>query len=252
MAHFGMHIEEFTKEKFDHKKRRLCCLAHIVNLTTQALLTAHSKSEHFDPTKPDTVLFASHGIQRDEVGLVHAICVKERSSAQCKELFKIIQLRNEDSHVPSKEHKQLLMDMKSSLRMYVYVLIYVFHYPTCICIAAEVDGMDGKLDEERESWDVMVEDGDSDDNGLASDIDDSEDAESTTPKDPYPLLVPRRLTISHTALTEKQKYDSPRTQRIPDSRSGGQAQYRGHWALADMVSLAAINAVKARTTSSKK
>lgn len=45
------------------------------------------------------------------------------------------------------------------------------------CIAAEVDYMDGRIDEERESWDVMVEDGDSDDNGLASNIDDSEDAE---------------------------------------------------------------------------
>lgn len=33
-------------------------------------------------------------------------------SAQRKELFKKIQLRDEDGHVPSKQAKQLLMDMK--------------------------------------------------------------------------------------------------------------------------------------------
>ena len=52
------------------------CLAHIINLAMQALLTAHSKSEHFDPATPDADLVASRGVQRDEVGLVRAICVK--------------------------------------------------------------------------------------------------------------------------------------------------------------------------------
>ncbi|KIL54468.1 hypothetical protein M378DRAFT_92486, partial [Amanita muscaria Koide BX008] len=50
--------------------------------------------------------------QRDEIGLIRAICIKERSSAQRKELFKKIQLREEDDHVPKKVAKQLLMDMK--------------------------------------------------------------------------------------------------------------------------------------------
>jgi hypothetical protein len=40
------------------------------------------------------------------------ICNKEHSSAQRKELFKRIQLWDEDSHIPSKNPKQLLMDMK--------------------------------------------------------------------------------------------------------------------------------------------
>lgn len=52
------------------------CLAHIINLATQAFLTAHSKSPHFDSTQPNADLVASRGIQRDEVGLVRAICVK--------------------------------------------------------------------------------------------------------------------------------------------------------------------------------
>lgn len=45
------------------------------------------------------------------------------------------------------------------------------------CVAAEVDdsSMNGRLDEERESWDALIEDGDGDD--LVSDIDDSKDAE---------------------------------------------------------------------------
>lgn len=98
----------------------------------QALLAAHSKSDHFNPTKPDMGLITSRGVQRNEVGLVQAICVKvrvlrpllrltsneaffkqEHSSAQRKELFKNIQLHDEDEHiVPTGTPKQLLMDMK--------------------------------------------------------------------------------------------------------------------------------------------
>jgi hypothetical protein len=42
----------------------------------QALLTANSKAEHFNPATPNADLVASRRIQRDEVGLVRAICVK--------------------------------------------------------------------------------------------------------------------------------------------------------------------------------
>ena len=52
------------------------CLAHIVNLATQALLAAHSKSKAYDPKEPNHDLVAKHGSQRDEVGLVWSICVK--------------------------------------------------------------------------------------------------------------------------------------------------------------------------------
>ncbi|KAF8336664.1 ribonuclease H-like domain-containing protein [Amanita rubescens] len=65
------------------------------------------------PFSPLTETVIEHrGTQRDEVGLVRAICVKEHLSAQHKELFKRIQLRDEDGHIPSKRPKQLLMDMK--------------------------------------------------------------------------------------------------------------------------------------------
>ncbi|KAH7903417.1 ribonuclease H-like domain-containing protein, partial [Hygrophoropsis aurantiaca] len=48
---------------------------------------------------------------RDEVGLVRAICVKERSSAKRKELFQQIQVRQTKDHAPSKRPVQLLLDM---------------------------------------------------------------------------------------------------------------------------------------------
>ena len=50
-------------------------------------------------------------IKVQQLLLVHCLS-KECSSAQCKEIFKRIQLRDEDGHVPSEWLKQLLMDMK--------------------------------------------------------------------------------------------------------------------------------------------
>jgi hypothetical protein len=50
------------------------CLAHIINLATQALISTHSKSKHYDPAEPDADLTVGNG--RDVVGLVRAISVK--------------------------------------------------------------------------------------------------------------------------------------------------------------------------------
>ena len=52
------------------------CLAHVINLATQALLSEHSSAKHYDPAKPtdhepDVDIFL-----RDEIGLVRAIVVK--------------------------------------------------------------------------------------------------------------------------------------------------------------------------------
>lgn len=52
------------------------CLAHVINLATQALLSAHSSAKHYDPAKPsdhepDVDVFLC-----DEIGLVRAIVVK--------------------------------------------------------------------------------------------------------------------------------------------------------------------------------
>lgn len=52
------------------------CHAHIINLATQAFLAAHSKSHHYDPSSPEETVVENRGTQRDEVGLVRAICIK--------------------------------------------------------------------------------------------------------------------------------------------------------------------------------
>ena len=48
------------------------CLAHVINLATQTLISTYSKSPHFDPKNPEAHIPTS----RDEVGLVRAISVK--------------------------------------------------------------------------------------------------------------------------------------------------------------------------------
>src|ERR1700688_2344388 len=50
----------------------ISCLAHVINLATQALISTYSKSPHFDPKQPDAHVPTS----RDEVGLIRAIVVK--------------------------------------------------------------------------------------------------------------------------------------------------------------------------------
>jgi hypothetical protein len=48
------------------------------------MLSAHLKTPHYDPKEPDKHLPETEVWVRDPVGLIRAICVKERSSAKCK------------------------------------------------------------------------------------------------------------------------------------------------------------------------
>jgi hypothetical protein len=52
------------------------CLAHVINLTTQALIKAYLKSKHYDPVQPNEHIPDTEALIRDEVGLVRAIAVK--------------------------------------------------------------------------------------------------------------------------------------------------------------------------------
>ncbi|KAH9013685.1 hypothetical protein EDB84DRAFT_1444172 [Lactarius hengduanensis] len=53
------------------------CLAHIINLATQALITTRSKSKFYDGNQDDDDLPEDLGASvRDEVGLIRTICVK--------------------------------------------------------------------------------------------------------------------------------------------------------------------------------
>jgi hypothetical protein len=68
----------------------------------------YSKAPHFTPHdnlshEPDITQHGDH----DEIGLIHAICVKEYSSAKRKELYKQVQLKR-----GILKPTQLLLDMK--------------------------------------------------------------------------------------------------------------------------------------------
>lgn len=52
------------------------CLAHIINLATQALILKRSTSQYYNPESPEAHVPDVSAAQRDEVGLVRAICVK--------------------------------------------------------------------------------------------------------------------------------------------------------------------------------
>ena len=98
------------------------CLAHVINLATQALIATYSKSPHFDPKNPEAHIPTSH----DEVGLVRAIVVKvqysifyrhmacchpqsttqERSSSKRKQVWHTVQIKNKVKPL------QLILDMK--------------------------------------------------------------------------------------------------------------------------------------------
>ena len=63
------------------------CLAHVINLATQAVIKSHSKSKFYDPSKPDDHIPETSGFIRDVVGLVRAICVKVMVLNQSTEMF---------------------------------------------------------------------------------------------------------------------------------------------------------------------
>ena len=53
------------------------CLAHIINLATQALIKTRSEAKYYSPHEEvQEDLDADAGAERDELGLVRAICVK--------------------------------------------------------------------------------------------------------------------------------------------------------------------------------
>jgi hypothetical protein len=52
------------------------CLAHVINLATQALIAGCSKTKFFDPAQPDDHAPDTEDFERDVVGLIRAITVK--------------------------------------------------------------------------------------------------------------------------------------------------------------------------------
>ena len=56
------------------------CLAHIINLATQALISTRSKAKYYDSSTQEAELSDIYADTRDEVGLIRAICIKVRTS----------------------------------------------------------------------------------------------------------------------------------------------------------------------------
>jgi hypothetical protein len=88
MMELAMRLDTSTGKTYHWKKRKIkfvsslthslqlltnnSCLAHVINLATQSLISIYSKSPYFDPKQPE----AHAPTSRDEVGLVRAIVVK--------------------------------------------------------------------------------------------------------------------------------------------------------------------------------
>ncbi|KAN0105148.1 hypothetical protein V8E52_011310 [Russula decolorans] len=102
MEEFAARLKASTGKKYKWCKQKINCLAHVINLATQALIAIYSKSPHFDPKNPEAHIPTS----RDEVGLVRAIVVKERSSSKCKQIWHMVQTKNKLKPL------QLILDMK--------------------------------------------------------------------------------------------------------------------------------------------
>jgi hypothetical protein len=59
------------------------CLAHVINLGTQQLISTYSKAPHYNPHNLHAhELDLAQRVNHDEIGLVCCICVKECSSVK--------------------------------------------------------------------------------------------------------------------------------------------------------------------------
>ena len=57
------------------------CLAHIINLATQALIATRSKSKYYNSHELEEHMPDVDAFERDEMGLIQAIVVKVSSSS---------------------------------------------------------------------------------------------------------------------------------------------------------------------------
>ncbi|KAF8440929.1 hypothetical protein L210DRAFT_3645171 [Boletus edulis BED1] len=85
-------LDSDTRKQWEHRKRQVRCLAHIVNLAMQALLSAHNKSKAYNPQEPNADLVAHRNTEHDEIGVVHL-------------------LQDKPNHSSHKQPLQLLLDM---------------------------------------------------------------------------------------------------------------------------------------------
>ncbi|KAJ8503453.1 hypothetical protein ONZ45_g10852 [Pleurotus djamor] len=133
-----------NKYSFDRETQHIRCMAHVINLATQAFIGTYSKSKYYDPASPNDDLFTSwevevegeggqmtKKVERDEVGLIRTISVKEHSSSPRKELFIELQRRHQLSPLHLKGDMPVrwsstyaMLDRAESLKEVVDLFIY--------------------------------------------------------------------------------------------------------------------------------
>ncbi|KAJ7247480.1 hypothetical protein C8J57DRAFT_1240809 [Mycena rebaudengoi] len=96
LLEFARLIKLVTKRVWDPVERHIGCLAHVINIATQKLISAYSKSIHFNPYEP-----TAH---------IPDTSAASRYARPRKDLFKRIQLRHQAS--PDEIAKQMVLDMK--------------------------------------------------------------------------------------------------------------------------------------------
>jgi hypothetical protein len=103
------------------------CLAHCINLATQAVISAHSKSPHYDPQQPDDHIPDTDALKRDAVGLIRAICVKVSSFVY---LLQVLRVPSRNGPQPNgrRSIKHSSCRMRSSiLQHYCSIWLFVGH-----------------------------------------------------------------------------------------------------------------------------
>ncbi|KAJ6559343.1 hypothetical protein B0H10DRAFT_2240472 [Mycena sp. CBHHK59/15] len=73
LVEFARLIKAATKQVWDPVERRISCLAHIINISTQKLISTYSKFPYFNVHDPTAHISDTSKPMRDEIGLVHTI-----------------------------------------------------------------------------------------------------------------------------------------------------------------------------------
>ena len=77
--HEANHIQYVLLSLYCSSNLSFCtsrCLAHVINLTTQAVIVTYSQAKHYDPANPDGHEPDTLTSLRGEIGLVRSITVK--------------------------------------------------------------------------------------------------------------------------------------------------------------------------------
>ncbi|KAG2153565.1 uncharacterized protein EDB93DRAFT_1248829 [Suillus bovinus] len=158
LQEFSQLYETRYRKEFPWQSHKINCLAHVINLRTQTLISTYSKAPHYSPHDPHAHEPDTSQNDRDEVGLIRSICIKERSSAKRKELYKAIQTKAGVS-----SPTQLLLDMKQQEGVFFSLfhpkfLFLVAHHSTSTHLSIVTTWMVSVGDAQTERVSSTVED----------------------------------------------------------------------------------------------